>query len=57
VGTCNNPIALLKGVEDVPALRFLQNAMKCPVCRGLWSSGSFFHVNGFGRLKIANLNT
>jgi len=28
-----------------------------PVCRGLWSSGSFFDVNGLGRFKIANVNT
>jgi hypothetical protein len=57
MGTCNNPVALLKGAEDVPTLRFLQNAMKCPVCRGLWSSGSLFYVHGLGRFKSANVNT
>ena len=57
MGTCNNPVALLKGVEDVLALRFLQNAMKCSICRELSSSRSFFHVNGLGRFEIANVNT
>jgi len=38
-GPATTPFALLKGVEDVPALRL--HAMKCPVCRGLWIAAPF----------------
>src|SRR6266849_3078558 len=53
--TGHNPIALLESFENLLTLRFLQNVMKCSVCRGFRSGGSFFQTSGLRKLQIGNV--
>src|SRR5580704_536468 len=55
MSTGHNPIALLQSFENLLTLRFLQNLMKCPVCRGFRSGGSFFRTSGLGKLHIRKI--
>src|SRR6266850_1954360 len=51
----NNPIAFLESPKNLLAFRFLQNAVKCAICR-FGSSGFFRWKVGLGELQIANVD-
>ncbi len=57
MGTCNNPIALLEGLEDLLPLGFLQEMVQCAVCCGIRSSGSFLRMTDLGRFQISHIDT
>jgi hypothetical protein len=56
VGTCHNPIGLLKSSKNLLTFRFLQNVVKCAICR-FRRSGFFCRGAGFGNFKVANIDT
>ena len=56
IGTGHNPIAVLKGFEDVPAFGFLQNVMKRAICR-FRRGGLFYGTAVFGKSKITHIDT
>jgi hypothetical protein len=56
VGTCHNPIAVLKSSKNLLTFRFLQNVVKCAICR-FRRRGFFCRRAGFGNFKVANIDT
>lgn len=56
IGTGYNPIAPLKGLENVTAFGFLQNVVKRAICR-FRRGGLFYGAAVLGKSKITHIDT
>src|SRR6267143_188367 len=55
IRTGHNPIAFLESFQNLLTLRFLQNAVKCAICR-FRRSGFFCRRASLGKFKIGNID-
>ena len=51
----HNPIALLESFKNLLTFRFLQNVVKCAICR-FQRSGFFYRGAGLGKFQISHID-